>query len=264
MEGLKVETLKEDDLTYKQQRMVLSNKVYLIIERLNKECGIHRDQIAKIIDMESSYSLKRRTRGLSQSKVLEIANGLLNPQFTSWLEEHEISTLMQIRQMLSPIKTYEEYEALILNYLTSYFDKAIPLEVLILVNGKYGVAQDVLIEKGINYFHTAKEMCDLGILIHSNGYFSLIFPKLRIWDNKVVQEVIKIILKNNNKLKENYNYLDYQVGYISEDDYHQVYKHLYKAREIFRKAVSNANENGKQEVAVAMAGMMTSLNKELV
>jgi hypothetical protein len=54
------------------------------------------------------------------------------------------------------------------------------------------------------------------------------------------------------------------VGYISEDDYHQVYKHLYKAREIFRKAVSNANENGKQEVAVAMAGMMTSLNKELV
>jgi hypothetical protein len=148
MEGLKVETLKEDDLTYKQQRMVLSNKVYLIIERLNKECGIHRDQIAKIIDMESSYSLKRRTRGLSQSKVLEIANGLLNPQFTSWLEEHEISTLMQIRQMLSPIKTYEEYEALILNYLTSYFDKAIPLEVLILVNGKYGVAQDVLIEFG--------------------------------------------------------------------------------------------------------------------
>lgn len=195
----------------------------------------------------------------SKKVVMFLTDAFLDPKFKVFLTGVELARLMEIKSKYNPFKDNEEYKDRLLKFIRNYYDPSIVLELLILMDCNYGVDQEILIERGQIYIDVANEMIESGFANFSNGFYTLYFNDIKWVSRDFLKTISDIIFKRVRKVSDTYNFMDTSVGWISEKDYHDIYKQMYKIRETISIAQIEAQETGEQEVPVAMLMMLTSL-----
>lgn len=251
---------KEDEISrYAQFFMELipeiSKRSKISFRSMSIKIGKNENYLARLVRAPSKIN--------NEVTIKKLVNSFLEPKLKAFLTGVELAKLIEFKTKYDPFKDSTEYSNKLLNFIRSYYDPAIVIELLILMNCKYGICQDILISRGQIYIDVANEMIDSGFVVFSNGYYSLYFNDVSWISRDFLKTISDIIFKRVRKVSDAYNFMDTSVGWISEEDYHEIYKQMYKIRETISVAQKQAEETGQQEVPAAMLMMLTSLGNSV-
>lgn len=247
---------KQDDISryaqfFSELIPEISKRSKLPLTEISEWIGRHKKYLVRVAHAPSVIS--------NEKTIKFLANAFLDPRFKDYLTGIELAKIMEFKSKYDPYETDENYRKELLEFIRGYYDPSIVVELLILMDCTYGVRQEVLINRGQIYIDVANEMIASGFVIYSNGYYKLLFNDVRWISRDFFRTISDIIFKKVRKVSNSYNFMDTSVGWISEDDYHDIYKQMYKIRETISIAQTQAEETGNQEVPVAMLMMLTSL-----